>query len=273
MNNLSYGVAIPTGDSFEKKGGSIRHTLCSVLNQTLKPNVISIVSNGTENEHVKIIEFINSLQTDINIKILHVVGSNRPKSRNLAVDVMQNEDFLVFLDDDTVVSETTLIHNLILKIIEEKVDFFYGAQRLWTTPRGWFEENSEPILEEVRKGDCTLLKKNATSDMNIIGRTENEAAALNRSFIANFGIVKRKIFSKVGGFDNELDLFDDDMLTFRLANIGKGISTLKASVFHVNHVQANIEKDFSYYLAEYEKKMTKYNSNFCTLEYLSDITV
>jgi glycosyltransferase involved in cell wall biosynthesis len=270
--NPKISVVIPTGNSFSKKGGSVRHTLKSLDIQDFELSEVILVSNGNEVEHSNLVNFIKTEIFQFRLKIVRSLGKNRPCSRNIGAKNSSGNDFLMFIDDDTILNGDKVLSSAIELMQNNTADFFLGAKRLWTTPSKWFEMNTEEVLSDISENNFQKIRKYLTQEFAEKERNQNDLEFLKRSFIANFGIIRKRIFETVGMFSEELDLFDDDLLTFYLSRIGRGVASEDISIIHVDHETDNSK--FDEYLSLYEQKLSLNNSNdFETLEYINSISI
>lgn len=270
----SVSAIIPTGDSFKNKGGSIRHTIEALNVQTVPIKELVIVSNGKDKEHQQIKEYIESTALHFRTKLVRALHKNRPESRNIGIHNADANNFLLFMDDDTILGNEQTLKKALKKIDKTNADFFLGAKRLWTTPIGWFENNSELLLSDIKKKDFSRFVEHSTNEISDVSRNEEELNALKTTFIANFGIIRKRIFDIIQMFDEELDLCDDDFLTFQLARAFNGVSSREVSVYHVNHKPIGNSNYSDYFFKLYEEKLRTNNSeDFCTLKYINSISL
>jgi len=221
-----------------KKGNYALHCLQSVLQQDFDDFEIIFIENSHEKKMNKLIkkyvsDWNRSRRVPVKFTFIDNPHSYSPgKARNIGVS-QANSNILVFLDDDTIIlgkDHFRTIHHL-----SSKYDHGYGAKRLWTKPK-WFERSSAKILNELERGEFTLLKRNAGEPPTYI-RGDGTGFMQSRSFIANFGFCKKDAFLKSKGFpDLEGYGFDDDwLMSYLFENNYSHVLLDKLSVAHISH--------------------------------------
>lgn len=239
---MKISIIVLTSDSSKNKGYCVKHCLTSIWQQKVTDTDLEviIVENSSEKDLVKIEElnlFTNSINSKFSRNIeVKIVDANPPLSRghgrNLGVSKSKNE-LLVFIDDDTIIYNDDALSQI--QSYAETSDYGYGANRFWTKPKGWFEENSASILENMLEKKDPFASNIGYAEAFVRG--SNDTRLLNYSFISNFGYCKRDLFDKVGGFPNfpGCDL-EDDYLTYRCYK-ESGIYHILfySSVIHVTH--------------------------------------
>ncbi len=92
MREPSIAVITP----FFNNSLTIKETLESVLNQTVKPDEIIIIDDGSDEENKS---FLKSLIQEKPIKVFHQENSGPSTARNLGI-VNSKSDYVIFLDSD-----------------------------------------------------------------------------------------------------------------------------------------------------------------------------
>jgi GT2 family glycosyltransferase len=147
------------------------------------------------------------------------------------------------MDDDMVTGSSEAIGKCI--DIGMHVEFACGAIRLWT-PLTW------PILirpdDPINKVISTL--KHTGSEPTSINRLSGKNILDNRSYIANFGVVKRNVFEAIGGFDEEYLGwgFQDTDLMHRLCLEGYRYDLFSIYDIVVYHLAHQVDKGSNYEL-------------------------
>lgn len=172
---------------------SLRLTIRALKAQSRPPSQIVVSINAADN--ARFVDQILSAHPDIRIVEATRKLNNVSYARNSAVNACIN-DYLVFLDDDTVLASMQSMKD----IMENSVafDFACGAQRLWTPPN-WQQTISELFPISYIQ---TILQEICMEPVNI-NRADGQQRLSNFSFFGNFGIASRSAFEKTGGFDEE----------------------------------------------------------------------
>lgn len=223
-------VVISTRDNFSKKGFSLSFAIRALLNQAADGLNIIVADNGSDDNTSGELNKLFGQKINI-IDTKHVAG-NLSASRNLAADCGVSE-MIFFIDDDMITKSRGDIYKCIE--IAKDVDFACGAIRLWA-PLTWtmLIRSDDPISKVV-----STLEKISTEPLSI-DRITGKNSLDNRSYIANFGIVRREIFKKLGGFDENYTGwgFQDTDLMWRLCVAGFNydlFSKYGIEVFHLSH--------------------------------------
>jgi GT2 family glycosyltransferase len=241
MQTLS--AVISTMSTFSRKGGSIRHTILSLCNQTRKPDEIVIADNSDTAEDREFLrEFVARSQLASIVTIVET-SENVGKARNIAAAEAMG-DVILFIDDDTI-----LLSHLDVEGAEAALSdggSACGATRLWTTPLGWFEKSSDEILAGIRHGDFSCLQDHLSDPPpELRGKSAEAAFILSRTFIGNLGLVRRSTFLAVGGFPEDFDGYgmEDDALMMKLASASASPKSLRSiEVAHVSHRSSELER-------------------------------
>jgi glycosyltransferase involved in cell wall biosynthesis len=191
-------IITSTRNSFLQKKGSLELMLKSLQKQAgLEDYELIVVDNGSDDDSL---DFLESFKRDApfqNMKIIRndVEVSNRSRSRNIACR-QADGDFFLFIDDDVILPDKNILKN-IRKFVKEGF-FATGAARCWT----YINWKREVLLEKIEKeewpkdSEYYFLPKG-------IKRETGYRDLFEYSFIGNFGLVDKKNFFEVGGFDEK----------------------------------------------------------------------
>ena len=191
-------IITSTRNSFLQKKGSLELMLKSLKKQTsLEDYELVVVDNDSEDDSLDFLESFKHHAPFQNMKIIKndVEVSNRSRSRNIACQKADGEFFL-FIDDDVVLPDKYILKN-IRKFAKEGF-FATGAARCWT----YINWKREVLLENIKKeewpkdSEYYFLPKG-------IKRETGYRDLFEYSFIGNFGLVDKKSFFEVGGFDEK----------------------------------------------------------------------
>lgn len=227
---MEIDVVIPTCNNFDSKNFSLYYTIRSILSQSIQPAKIIVVENIAY-EKTKL-----CLEKEFGSLISVVDGTEKPKNISHARNIGASEGnagLIVFIDDDVVVGKNHFFELLIARM--KAIDFSCGAFRYWTrTDWNEYLNKSYPInhIQNILKYKTYLPKS--------IERLTGNPSFHEFSFIGHFGAVKRKIFEKVGGFDEMYKewSYQDTDLMMRLCAAGFQYSLLcndQISVYHLSH--------------------------------------
>lgn len=264
---------IPTGNSFAKKWGCIKHTLLAVFLQTVVSEVI-VVHNGIEEDLNQLSDFLSTHDKNNIGKIIYSPWINIPQSRNIWAKA-SNGDLLLFLDDDTILEDIYMFSFIQKNILH--YDFAVWAKRYRTTSPKRFIKNTDMILSKMLTMNTNshflnLFEKDIWL-WNKSHRKNGWEFLLSRTFIGSLGVIKKDWFSYVWQFPEDFNSFDDDIIMFNLLRKwAKGASLFNKSVVHVNHIRNydnNSEEDCLRKFIEY----ISYHGmeNYCTLEEMAKL--
>jgi len=205
---MNIDIVIPTSKNIKESHFSICYTIRSILAQSYQPSNIIVVKN-TPNTGIndvlqshfgKKVQIVNGLDNPINISY----------ARNLGVQ-KGDSDIVLFMDDDVVLGYNDYFFRIIN--ILQFSDFCCGAYRFWTKPN-WHKYLS---LDYQMNHNLQILKSKSFLPQSI-ERTTGSRNCSEFSYIGNFGAIKRDVFNKIGGFDEQYEgwLYQDTDLMMRL---------------------------------------------------------
>ncbi len=234
---MKTSLIILTHKSFRHKGGSVRHSILAALNKSKSIDIIIAENSQCLVEWRLLEEFLVSEGLSGRVQVVDTKNVSRARARNIAVSEAVCER-VIFLDDDTF-----LLDGAVLSMIEnlsQDVHFGFGAKRLWTNERGWFENNSQRLLRDFRSEDYREIVKNCGYRKDALRGNDDPLAriCLFRTYISNFGFVNKASFDAVGGFAEEFTGYgcEDDSLQLKLmSNFGWPFIMDEFRVSHVDH--------------------------------------
>jgi GT2 family glycosyltransferase len=192
-------IITSTRNSFLQKKGSLELMLKSLKKQAgLEDFELVVVDNNSEDESLDFLESFKNHSPFHNMKIIknNVDVSNRSRSRNIACREAAGEFFL-FIDDDVVLPGKYVLKNI--RKFAKGGYFATGAARCWT----YINWKREVLLESIKNeawpkdSEYYFLPKG-------IKRETGYRDLFEYSFIGNFGLVDKKSFFEVGGFDEKI---------------------------------------------------------------------
>jgi len=186
-------VVISTKNNISAKNGSLIYTVRALLHQKNTELNIIVADNGSEDDTSVALKA--NFGSKVGIVDTSESTGNLSRSRNLAAACGQAET-IFFIDDDMVPGSVTTVSDCLR--INSEVDFCCGARRLWA-PADWpsFVRLDDPI----NKFMSTL--RTVSIEPHSINRISGRNVLDNRSYIANFGFIKRRAFLELGGFDED----------------------------------------------------------------------
>ena len=156
-------------------------------------------------------------------------------------------DFVRFIDDDVVLARNHYFETLILRM--RQVDFCCGAARYWTRTDWKSYLDKSYHISHIQN-----ILRYKTYLPSSIERVTGNPSYHEFSFIGNFGTIKRKVFEKVRGFDENYKewSYQDTDLMMRLCMEGFHYFILSHENISVYHLSHGVDK--STYL-EHNKKL------------------
>lgn len=237
MINFDITCIILTYNSYYNKGGCIEHTVLCLLNQlNVKLEIIIVDNSRIKSSYKKLKKFLSTINRKIKvIKIEDSIAAGR----NIGAE-NANSNIIVFIDDDTL-----LLDNFGLEKILNNAKFFdygYGATRYWTKDVMWFLTNKNRLKKDFKQNRFTFLYNNIGDPCPFI-RRKLITKYLTRSFIGNFGFIKKDAFKKVGGFPEIFKGygFEDDAFSFLCyINYGPPKSLAEIEIVHISHYTSEV---------------------------------
>jgi glycosyltransferase involved in cell wall biosynthesis len=177
----------------------IERALESVQNQTMPPNEVIVVNDGSSEDEL---EFLVVLQQRFNFQILNQENSGQSAARNLGVS-KATSDYICLLDQDDYYLPK---HNQILlenaDFEDPKFGFSYGD--LWRSNEAGQILSHSSINERTQHPHKNLR--------SMVGE--------NMFIVPSATLINRVVFLAVGGFDPELRGYEDDDIFLRIFMAG-----------------------------------------------------
>ncbi len=189
-------IITSTRNSFSQKKGSLELMLKSLKKQiSLEDYEFVVVDNNSEDDTLDFLEDFKHQIPFRNMKIIKndTEVSNRSRSRNIACQEATG-DFFLFIDDDVILPDKDILSKV--RQFSKEGSFATGAARCWT----YINWKREVLLENIKReqwpkdSEYYFLPKG-------IKRETGYRDLFEYSFIGNFGLVDKKSFLEVGGFD------------------------------------------------------------------------
>ena len=179
----------------------IRGAIESILAQTLRPDEIIVVDDGSTDDGPLIVEDMRRTHA---IRLIRKENGGQSSARNLGVDHARG-DLIAFLDQDDAWYPNHLAE-LIKPFIEERA-----------IELGW----SYSDLDEVSESG-ELINRCFLGSMTTVHpkRSLPECLRSDMFILPSASLISRKAFQSVGGFDERLSGYEDDDLFLRLFMAG-----------------------------------------------------
>lgn len=223
-------IIISTRNNVRERSFSLSYVIRALLHQKSEALNIIVADNGSDDGTSD--ELRRMFGQKIGIIDTTEQAGNIAASKNAAVACGKAE-IIFFLDDDMIADGPDTIAKCVK--IGSSVDFACGALRMWA-PITWPEivRSDDPINKMM----STLSQ--VAYEPHSVNRISGKNIIDNRSYLANFGTISRRVFEEVGGFDENYVGFgyQDTDLMYRLCKgrfeydlfINHGVR-----VFHLAH--------------------------------------
>ena len=244
---MKFDIVIATSNNIESKHSSLYFTIRSILSQTILPEKI-IISENKEyltTKEFALKEFGNLVTVvDSTEKI-----NNISFARNNGVQ-KGNAEFILFMDDDVVMGKNETLFEVQKRM--QYLDFYCGAIRYWTNTN-WHEilQKSESIFHLLR-----VLKAKSYLPKSI-DRFSGRQSFHEFSYIGNFGAVKRDIFTRINGFDEQYVgwTYQDTDLMMRLVLHSQKYQIMQQDNIFIYHLAHPVNK--SAYIEQNRERFIK----------------
>jgi glycosyltransferase involved in cell wall biosynthesis len=180
----------------------IEQSIQSVLSQTLLPDELIVVDDGSTDDGPDI---VTRLAADHQlIKLLHKPNGGQSSARNFGVSHSQSR-LLALLDQDDVWYR----HHL-----EQLIKPFRRRRGI---PLGWVSSDLDEVDETGGLVNRRLLRK---LDKNQAKISLEQCLGENMWVLPSASLISREAFEKIGGFDERLSGYEDDDFFLRLFRAG-----------------------------------------------------
>ena len=231
MSELS--VVIITYNNYSLKNGCIESVLLALDSQSDVHFDVAVVDNHSSSEDYEMLkDFVSDICFRFDLCLLRNSCNNISKGRNMGVHHTQG-DTILFLDDDMLLLEKDILYQ-VLQLSKEK-EYGCAAIREWT-PKGWYDNNKHVLESYLRNKERSINVPLQDPIPNV--RRKGNLRHLVRTYIGNFGFIKRSALEKIG-FWNEHFIgygLEDDCIAFLLyLNFGEPVRFDSIHVIHVWH--------------------------------------
>jgi glycosyltransferase involved in cell wall biosynthesis len=234
LRNTSVSIVIP----FHNGSRWIERALESVQNQTVQPNEIIVVNDGSSEDESK---FLIGIQQRFSFRILNQDNAGQSAARNFGISEASS-DYICLLDQDDYYLPK---HNQILlenaDFDDPKFGFSYGDL--------WRSNESGQILSH---STVNLETKHPHTDLRTLVGT-------NMLIVPSATLISRTAFLAVGGFDPQLRGYEDDdlFLRFFLAGYSNRFTPEAVTVWTINTTSTSFTESFARSRFIYFKKLLK----------------
>lgn len=178
----------------------IRRALDSVFSQTVRPDEVVVVNDGSRDDER---DFLHSLASAYPMRIIDKPNGGQGSARNLGV-AMSAADFICFLDqDDFYLPRHIEILKRALPRDEPKLGFVYADLHVGDA------EGNILFMSTVKEHSPQNPKR------SLIDLLQNDMFVLPSA-----SIISRKAYEAVGGFDEQFTGYEDDDLFMRMFRLG-----------------------------------------------------
>lgn len=179
----------------------VEEAIRSILAQTLKPDEIIVVDDGSTDSGADIVA---RLATDHAIRLIHQENAGQSSARNIGVEHAHG-DLVAFLDQDDVWYPDHLAE-LVKPFMKRRL-----------VPLGWAYSNLDEIAQD---GNVIRLGFLDTLEAGHPKRDLASCIARDMFVLPSASLISRRAFLSVGGFDERLSGYEDDDLFLRLFRAG-----------------------------------------------------
>ena len=214
----------------------IKRALESVQNQTMPPNEVIVVNDGSSEDELG---FLVGLQQSFNFQILNQENSGQSAARNLGVS-KATSDYICFLDQDDYYLPK---HNecLLANADFEDLKFGFSYGDLWRS-----DEAGQILSHSSVNAD---IEHPHTSLNTLVGK--------NMFIVPSATLISRTAFLAVGGFDPKLRGYEDDdlFLRFFLAGYSSKFTPEAVTVWTMNTTSTSFTESMARSRFIYFKKL------------------
>ena len=207
---MKFSVVVPTLNA----GNLWQDWIVAVNSQSIKMSKILVVDSGSTDETVK-----NSLAAGFEVKEIDSSDFGHGKTRQMAVGMLGDHDFLVFLTQDAILAADNSIEKILEPFHDIKVAAICGRQ----LPR----KRATSIEEHARLYNYTLQSN--VKSINDVGEFGLKTAFISNSFAA----YRISVLSEVGGFPKNVIFGEDMYVAAKMLKAGYKIAyAADACVYH-----------------------------------------
>lgn len=178
----------------------IGQTIMSIYNQTITDPIEIIVVNDNSTDHTaEIVKHKIHEMPKLNIKLIDVKKGSAAGARNAGVNAAKGK-YIIFQDADCF-ADPTLLNNA-AKLLEDYPIDGVATRTTNTEPKNWIQR-------------AVATQRDARWENNI-----SRPMMIDKDSGINVAIMKRTVFKKLGGFNENIFYFEDNDLTRRFFESG-----------------------------------------------------
>jgi rhamnosyltransferase len=195
-------------------GAGFTDWLKALRNQTRQPDKLLLIDSSSTDQTVP-----TALAAGFEIKVIPRSDFSHGGTRQMAVDVLDGYDLIIFLTQDAFLADTRSIERLLEHFADTKVAAVYGRQ----LPR----QEASPIEAHAR-----LF--NYPDQTQVKGREDIPRLGIKTAFISNsFAAYRRLALAEVGGFPSHTIQNEDTYTASKMVLAGwKVVYAADATVYH-----------------------------------------
>lgn len=217
-------IIIPTLDA----GSGLERMLSALRRQTIPLEIIVINSSSTDSTGI--------MAKDHNIKLISIekIDFNHGATRNAAT-LNAKGDIIIFMTQDAIPFDQSCIENLIKPLKVDSIAAVYGRQI---------------AIEKATPTEKFARLYNYPEEAIIKRREQIPAMGIKTFFFSNvFSAIRRKEFEEIGGFPENVLMFEDMLFAAKLIERGYRIAYVpEAKVIH-SHDYSLVQQFRRYYQA------------------------
>ncbi len=239
MEKIDFSVVVLTHNNLICRYGILAEELDLLTRQKGVNLEILVVDNFSEPKSKSWLKgVVKSCAPKAKVRLIENDRDNLSRGRNLGAKKAKGE-YIVFMDDDMLTFDPYTF--LKLKKLSAGKIYGYSATRLWTKPE-WLETfrlKGSPIAEINED-----FEKFCAEPSGLV-RGKNDNKRLVRTYIGNFGFVKKEALKSVGWWDERYIGYgkeDNDLCLRMLLKFGKPELISPIKVAHLWHTI--LQKDY-----------------------------
>lgn len=227
---LHISIVISTHNNFTYKNGCLESVILAINNQININFETIIVDTASDEKNIKFLQRLH--KKNPKIKVIYSIINNVSVGRNIGAKAA-NSELILFLDDDVLLPEKDILEQLVKQA--KNKEYGLSATRLWTF-KGWYQKNKKFLNEKITQKACDYAIP--TSEPNPEVRRKKNDRHLIRTYIGNFGFIKKSALIDVGYWDEYYEGYgrEDNAMAFKLyMKYGKPAILEELCVIHVWH--------------------------------------
>lgn len=228
---MKTAIIILTYNNLTNKFGSLESLLISLTMQNISVDEIVVIDNASDYMNVRWLKNLENRYSQV--KFIYLNSNNIAHGRNMGIKNTISEN-IIFMDDDSILFKNNTL--LKMKKYMNEGGYGYAANRLWTK-QGWYEKNQN-IFNQNLKDFKSDFFYSITSNPSPKSRNKKNTRHLLKTYIGNFGFIKREIMEYIGGWNENFSGYgaEDDLMAIELfLNFGRPILLNKIEIIHIYH--------------------------------------